>query len=199
MVGFGGAASGLAIGTVIGILAGYYRGKAESLINLMTDSLLAFPPLVFLLALVSVLNPSVETILIAFSVLTVGTIIRLARANTYRFAQREFVVAAKGLGATDRRIMFREILPNVAKPLLSFSMVIVAFLIIAEAGLSFLGLGIQPPNPSWGNMIAESQTVLQHDPHSMLIPATVLFLTVFAFNRLGEAAGARRESRQSVI
>ena len=199
IVGVGCTAVGLAVGTGIGIIAGYYRAKAEAFIDLLTNTLLALPPLVFLLALVAVLQPSLQTLFIAFAVLTVPTIVRLAKANTYAFAQREFVVAAGALGATDRRILVREILPNVARPLLSYSTVIVAALIVAEASLSFLGLGIKPPSPSWGNMIAESQTNIQQDPHAIVVPATVLFVTVFSFNRLGEAGRVRRESRQAML
>ena len=199
IVGLGCTAVGLALGTGLGLVAGYYKGRVEAVLNLLTDSLLAFPPLVFLLALVAVLRPSLKSLFIAFALLTVPTIIRLAKANTFVFTQRDFVLAAEALGARHRRIICREVLPNVLRPLLSYSMVIVASLIVAEASLSFLGLGIKPPSPSWGNMIAESQTVLQRDPHAILVPASVLFLTVFAFNRLGEAGRARRESRQSAL
>jgi peptide/nickel transport system permease protein len=199
IVGLGCTAVGLAVGTGLGVLAGYYKGRVEAFLNLLTDSLLAFPPLVFLLALVAVLRPSLGSLFFAFSLLTVPTIIRLAKANTYVFVQRDFVLAARALGARHRRIIFREVLPNVARPLLSYSMVIVASLIVAEASLSFLGLGIKPPTPTWGNMIAESQTVLQQDPHSILVPAIILFLTVFSFNRLGEAGRSRRASRQTLL
>jgi peptide/nickel transport system permease protein len=199
IVGVGCTAVGLAIGTGLGVVAGYYKGRVEVGLNLLTDFLLAFPPLVFLLALVAVLRPSLRSLFFAFALLTVPTIIRLSKANTLVFAQRDFVLAARALGARHRRIVFREVLPNVLRPLLSYSMVIVASLIVAEASLSFLGLGIKAPTPSWGNMIAESQTVIQQDPHAILVPAIVLFLTVFSFNRLGEAGRARRETRQSVL
>lgn len=199
VVGVGCTAVGLCIGTFLGILAGYYRGRLEAVLGLLTDSLLAFPPLVFLLALVAVLRPSLGTLFIAFAVLTVPTITRLARATTYTVSERGHIAAARALGATNRRIVLREILPSVARRLIGYSMVIVATLIVAEASLSFLGLGIKPPNPSWGNMIAESQTELQKDPHSILVPAIVLFLTVIAFNRLGEAGRARADTRGSVL
>src|SRR5262249_11554526 len=104
-----------------------------------------------------------------------------------------FVVAARAMGATNRRIVFRHILPNIVPPLQAFSLVLVASLIIGEASLSFLGLGIQQPAPSWGNMIADAQNVLQQHPHIMLVPAAVLFLTVTAFNRLGDRGRAQTQ------
>lgn len=198
-VGVGCTGIGLLFGTILGLVAGYFKGKIEWLLMILTDTLLAFPPLVFLLALVSVLHPSVETLFIAFSILTVPIITRLTRATTYSYVERDFVLAARVLGATHVRIMLRELLPNIVRPLISYSMVIVASLIVAEASLSFLGLGIQAPQPSWGNMVSEAQTVIQQDPQGVLIPAIALFLTVMAFNRLGEAGRARSELRQSVL
>jgi peptide/nickel transport system permease protein len=197
LVGVGCSAIGLVVGTAIGMLAGYWRGRIEAVIDVLTDSLLAFPSLVFLLGLVVVLRPHLSTLFIAFSILIVPTVVRLAKGNTYVFANREFVRAARAMGASHRRILVREILPNVIPSLLSFSMVIVASVIIGEATLSFLGLGIQPPTPSWGNMIADAETNLQQYPHALVAPAAALFVSVMAFNRLGDSA--RRESRESVL
>jgi peptide/nickel transport system permease protein len=199
IIGLGCTAVSLIAGSALGILGGYFRGRLEWVLMVVTDALLAFPPLVFLLALMSVLRPSLWTLFLAFVLLTVPTVIRLSRASTYVVAEREFVLAAKALGASSWRIMFREILPNVIRPLLSFSMVIVAYLIVEAAALSFLGLGIPPPSPSWGDMIAESQTVLQQDPQGVLIPAVILCMTVIAFNRLGEAGRQKADSRGSVL
>ncbi len=197
VVGVGCTVVGLVIGTAIGMLAGYWRGRSEAVIDVVTDSLLAFPSLVFLLGLVVVLRPRLSTLFFAFSILIIPTVIRLSKANTYSFANREFVRAARALGASHRRILIHELLPNVIPSLLSFSMVIVASVIIGEATLSFLGLGIQPPTPSWGNMIADAETNLQQYPHALLAPAAALFISVMAFNRLGDRA--RRETRESVL
>ncbi len=199
LVGVGCTAIGLVVGTTLGMLAAYYKGWVDRLVRLIIDSLLAFPPLVFLLALVAVLRPSVQTLFIAFSVLTIPTIVRLARASASRLSQREYVVAARAIGSGGRRIMVKEILPGVMRVLLPYSMVIVAALIVAEASLSFLGLGVQQPNPSWGNMIAGSENVLQQDPQGIIVPAAILLLTVVAFNRLGERARQRTDTRQSVL
>ena len=199
IIGLGCVAVGGLIGTTVGICAGYYRARIEKVVDVLTDALLAFPPLVFLLALVAVLRPSLLTEFVALGALTVPTFIRLAKANTYVYAQREFVLAARALGTKNKRIIWREIVPNVLAPLFSYAMAIVAALMIAEASLSFLGLGIKPPEPSWGNMIADSQTVLQRDPHAVLLPAIFLFLTVLSFSRLGEVGRTRGERRQTAL
>jgi peptide/nickel transport system permease protein len=179
------------------MLAGYFRGWFEAVTDVLTNTLLAFPQLILVIALVVILRPSLGTLFLAFTILSIPTVIRLARAQTYSIVNRGFVQAARALGATHRRILLREVLPNVIPPLLPFSMVLVASLIIGEATLSFLGLGIQPPTPSWGNMIADAENTLQQDPHYLLVPGITLFITVMAFNRLGERA--RRENRESVL
>jgi peptide/nickel transport system permease protein len=199
VIGIGCTAAGGIVGSAIGIYAGYFRGKAEAVVKLFTDTLLAFPPLVFLLLLVAVMRPGFLTEFVALSILTIPTFIRLARARTYVCCQQEYVLASRSLGATNLRVIVREVMPNVLETLLSYATVIVAALIVAEASLSFLGLGIQPPSPSWGNMIAQADTLLQQDPQGVIVPAIFLFLTVIAFNRLGEAGRLRRETRESVL
>lgn len=188
IVGLGAVSIGLVIGGFFGLIAGYYRGKVEAVINLLTDVLIAFPPLILLLALVSVLEPSVRNVTIGLAVLSIPIYVRLAKANTLQYAQREFVLAARAMGAKHRRIIFRELLPNVLPSLVSYAFVVVAVLIVAEASLSYLGLSIQRPEPTWGNMIAAGEDSFQRHPHLVFIPGTVLFLTVFALNRVGESA-----------
>ena len=116
------------------------------------------------------------------------------------FSQREFVLASRGMGAKDSRIVFRELLPNVLLPLVSYAFIIVAVLIIAEGSLSYLGLGLQQPQPTWGNMIGQADlTGLREDPHIALVPGVFMFLTVFAFNRIGERARGSWDSREVKI
>jgi peptide/nickel transport system permease protein len=122
--------------------------------------------------------------------------VRLARANTITFARREFVLAARAMGATRLRLLARELLPNVALPVISLAVVMVSVLIVAESSLSFLGLGISPPQPTWGNMIAEGQNgVMEAHPMIVVIPGVCLFLTVFGLNLLGERAQKRWDPR----
>jgi peptide/nickel transport system permease protein len=199
ILGVGCVAAGGTIGTGLGLLAGYFRGRGERVLDVIVDVILAFPPLVFLLALVAVLRPSVLTEFIALSALTLPTFARLSKANTLTSTSREYVLAARAIGRRDLKVLWRDVVPNVVPPLMSYAMAIVAALMVAEASLSFLGLGVQPPQPSWGNMIAQAEPVLQQDPHALLIPSAVLFVTVLAFNRLGEAARSRREFRGSQL
>lgn len=192
-------AIGLTVGGLIGVSAGYFRGALDGFVSFLTDSVLAFPPLILLLAVVTGLEPNARNIALALALISIPTMARLARANTLTFAQREFVLAAKAMGATNRRIIFRELVPNVVRPMLSYAFLIIAVLIVAEASLSFLGVGIQRPTPSWGNMMAAGQERFDQHPHIVFIPGTVMFLTVFAINRLGEKARQMWDPRQGSI
>lgn len=190
---------GMLVGGAIGIVAGYFGGRIDRVVGVLTNSLLAVPALILLIALASVLSPNLRNISFALAILAVPSMVRIARANTLAFSQREFVLAARAMGATKRRVMLREISPNVALPLLSFGMVMISVLIVAEASLSFLGLGIQPPTPTWGNMIGEGQgNVFENHPYIVLVPGTFLFLTVFSFNLVGEKAQKRTGGTRQV-
>lgn len=191
IVGFGGAAGSLIIGGLIGLTAGFYRGLLERGIALLTDTMLAFPPLILLLGLVAVLEANVTNVTIALAILSAPAFIRLVRANAIVYAQREFVLAARAMGAKNSRILFRELLPNVIMPAVSYALLISAVLIVAEASLSFLGLSIQRPAPTWGNMISAAQRDFQRHPHPVFVPGVALFLTVYALNRIGDAARRR--------
>ncbi|WP_007024844.1 ABC transporter permease, partial [Saccharomonospora iraqiensis] len=196
VVSVGAVLIGMIVGGAVGVLAGYFRRLTDSVVGVLTNSLLAVPPLILLIALATVLEPNLRNIAFALSVLALPGMIRLARASTLAVAQREFVLAAESMGASRLRVMTRELVPNVLPPLASYGMVMVSVLIVAEASLSFLGLGIQQPEPSWGNMIAEGQgdTFADH-PHLVLVPGIALFLTVFSFNLLGEKARKRWDPR----
>jgi len=178
--------AGLAIGTILGLLGGYLGGRTDRFISLLTDSMLAFPPLILLLALAAILTPSVTTILIGLTLVTIPNFVRLARANTITWSSREFVRAAKNMGASNTRILIKEILPNVLPSLGSFFPIVVAALIVAEGSLSFLGLGIPPPQPSWGGMINEGKGAIATSPHLVFVPAVFIFFTVFSLNQVGD-------------
>lgn len=186
-VGIGATVLGSIVGGAIGMAAGFLRGRFDTIVSLLTDSMLAFPPLILLIAVVAVMDPSIVVVTCALAVLTVPSYVRLARAYTLSLAPREFVLAARALGAKRRRIVVFELLPNIFWPLVSFSMVVVAAMIVAEASLSYLGLSVQRPTPTWGNMIAAGQDTVQTTPHLVLVPAVAMFLTVLAMNAVGEA------------
>ncbi|MGO8918786.1 MAG: ABC transporter permease [Stellaceae bacterium] len=185
------------IGTTLGMLAGYFRGTLETLTIGATDVLLAFPPLVLALAIVAYLGQSVPNVIAVLAVLTVPAVTRVARAATLAIREREFVTAAHALGASPARILLREILPNVMLPLGAYFLLLVAVTIVAESILSFLGLGVPPPAPSWGSMIAEGRDSLDIAPHIAFIPAGVMFLTVLAFNLVGDSLRALTDPRRA--
>lgn len=177
---------GFLIGSLFGMIAGYFGKRIDAVISLLADAMLAFPPLILLLALASILTPSVRTILLGLGLLAIPSFIRLARANTLAWSSREFVRAAKNMGSGSGRILFREIMPNVLAPLASYMPIVIAALIVAEGSLSFLGLGIPPPQPSWGGMINDGKDAIATSPHLVFIPALVIFFTVFALNQVGD-------------
>jgi len=194
------AVVGMLVGGSIGVAAGYLGGKVDTVVGVLTNTLLAVPALILLIALASVLSPNLRNISFALSILAIPSMIRIARANTLTFAQREFVLSARAMGATRWRVMLRELVPNVALPVASLGMVMISVLIVAEASLSFLGLGIKPPQPTWGNMVAEGQGgVFEQHPHIVLVPGLVLFLTVFAFNLVGEKTRQQSGDQQVMM
>ena len=192
---------GMTVGGLVGVVAGYYRGGTDRTIGILTNAVLSVPPLILLVALAAILDANARNMALALSVLTIPSMVRIARANAINFAQREFVLAARALGASRNRIMLRELVPNVALPLMSMAMVTISALIVAESSLSFLGLGIPQPEPTWGNMISEAQagTTMKDHPFIVLVPGVVLFLTVFSFNLLGEKAQRRWDPRSAKL
>lgn len=190
---------GLLAGGALGLLAGYFRGWFETMAMGAMDVLLAFPALVLALAIIAFLGQSVVNVTVVLALLTVPAATRVTRAATLTFAQREFVVAARALGATHLRIMLRELLPNVVLPLLVFQLIAVAVIIVAEGTLSFLGLGVPPPTPSWGAMMGDGREQLDVAPHISFVPAIVMFLTVLSFNLIGDTLRTFIDPRRSAL
>lgn len=188
---------GLAIGGTLGMLAGYYRGHFETAVVAFADIIVAFPGLVFLIAITFYLGPTMTTVTFALGLLTIPYFARVARASTLTFAEREFVLAARAMGASDLRILAREIFPNVIIAMLVYGLLVTAALIVIEGVLSFLGLSVGPPTVSWGGMINEGRDYLDEAPHISLIPAFVMFLTVLSFNLLGDTLRGLADPRES--
>ena len=188
---------GLLFGAALGMVAGYFRGRFEALAMGGMDVLLAFPPLVLVLAITAYLGQSVLNLSLTIGFLSIPPFARVARAATLTLAQREFVTAARALGATHARILFRELLPNVSLPLLAFFLLAVAVTIVVEGALSLLGLGVPPPTPSWGSMIGEGRESLDIAPWLAFLPAGVMFLTVLSFNLVGDSLRAITDPRQA--
>jgi peptide/nickel transport system permease protein len=190
---------GIAIGGALGILAGYFRGRFEMIVVGSMDVMLAFPPLVFALAMTAYLGQSIFNLTCILGVLGIPAFMRVARAATLSLAEREFVVAARALGASHARILLHELLPNVLLPLLAFFLLGVAVTIVVEGALSFLGLGVPPPASSWGSMIGEGRESLESAPRLAFIPAVTMFLTVLSFNLVGDTLRALTDPRQGAL
>ncbi len=174
------------LGTVIGIMAGYYGRGFDMLSMRFMDILLAFPQLVLPLALLAVLGPDIRNLVIALVISSVPGHARLARGMAVSIKSMQYVESAHAVGARNARIMFRYILPNSAAPILISASASLGGLILAEAGLSFLGLGIQPPTPSWGMMLSQGRQYLENSPWVSFWPGLAIFLTVIGFNLLGD-------------
>jgi peptide/nickel transport system permease protein len=177
----------LSIGIPIGLVSGYFRGWWDEIIIMrFTDAMLSFPTLVLALALAAVFGAGLENAMLAIGLVFTPNIIRLIRAEVLSQREREYVEAAKASGISDFRIIMFHILPNSLAPMLVQSTLMVAAAIIAEASLSYLGLGTQPPTPSWGAMLSTGQGYLDQAPWMALFPGAFIFLTVIAINLFGD-------------
>src|SRR5713101_4425913 len=173
-------------GSLLGILAGYCGGRVDGLVMRLMDAVLSFPPLVLALALGAVLGAGLGGVLVALGVVYTPTFARLMRGQVLTIRTREYVHAARLLGGRDWWILARHVLPNTATPIVVQASLSIGFAILAEASLSFLGLGVQPPDPAWGSMINAGRGYLQQAPWMVFGPGAALFLTVLALNFVGD-------------
>jgi peptide/nickel transport system permease protein len=190
-VGLGSTAIGMIIGGFLGSIAGLKGGFAEAVIMRILDMLLAFPALVLAITIATYLGPSELHVIWAISFFSIPAFARLSRAHTLRMREQVFVVSGKLNGERDSVILARHLVPNILPNLLTFAFLGVGITIVIEASLSFLGLGVPPPQPSWGNMIADGQSYLGTNPYLVLIPSAFLFATVIALNLLSDALRVR--------
>lgn len=190
---------GFLVGGAIGMSAGYFRGKVDLLAVGFIDILLAFPALVLALTFTAYLGQSLFNVTLALGILSIPAAARVSRANTLAWANRDFVLAARTIGASNWRILTREILPNLLPPMFAFWLVAISVIIVAEGALSFLGLGIPAPQPSWGGMIADGREALDVAPHTALIPAAVMFVTVLSLNFVGDIVRNLVDPRRSAL
>lgn len=187
MVGIIAVGISLFIGTALGLIAGYGRGLIDTVIMQMMDGLLAFPALVLALAITAMLGPSLNNAMIAIGVTGIPAFARLVRGQVLALRDLEYVQAARALGASHNQIVMKHILPNTMAPIIVQASIAIPAAILAEAGLSFLGLGIQPPTPSWGAMLNTARGYIQMTPWLAIVPGVAIFITVLAFNFLGDA------------
>jgi peptide/nickel transport system permease protein len=196
IVGVASIAIGLAVGGTLGLLAGYFRGRVDTVITALANILLAFPPLILALALVSFMGQNLTNVIAALAILSIPSLTRITRAATLTFSQREFVMSARTLGASHWRVLTREVLPNVVPPMASFALLAIAVVIVAEGTLSFLGLSVESPAVSWGKLIQEGRQQLDETPHVSLLPCLVMFITLLALNYVGDKLRAIFDVRE---
>lgn len=199
-LGSSGLAVSLAVvgGVILGLIAGLLEGPTDWIVSRSTDVLLALPPLLFAVAIIGALGPGLTNAMIAIGVLLLPRFFRLTRIATIHTKQEDFVEAARASGASPVRIVVRHILPNIASPLIIQVSFGLAVAIVAEAGLSFLGLGVQAPAPSWGSMVKEAFDNLASNGWSIIPPSVILVLTILVVSLLGDslrdASGRQNES-----
>jgi peptide/nickel transport system permease protein len=190
-VGFGSTFLGLVVGGGLGAFAGFKGGRIETVVMRVLEVFLSFPSLILAIIVATYLGPSELHVIWAISFFAIPVFARLARASTLSLREQTFIVASKLSGSRDRQIILRHVVPNILPSLMTYSLLGVGIATIVEASLSFLGLGVPPPAPSWGNMIAVGEQQLATEPDLLLIPAAFLFATVLALNLLGDAVRKR--------
>ncbi|WP_339226418.1 nickel transporter permease [Oceanobacillus sp. FSL K6-2867] len=186
IVGFFSVLLGGAAGVLIGIFAGYYGGRTDSILMRLMDILLAFPSILLALAIVTVLGGSLQNVIIAVAISSVPVFARIVRGSTLSVKKLEYIDAMRALGASDARIIFKHIFPNITSPIIVQATLNIATAILSASGLSFLGLGAQPPTPEWGAMLSDGRNYLYNAPHVALFPGLAIVLVVLAFNMLGD-------------
>jgi len=174
------------IGSTIGFVAGFFRGKTETVLVCIMDALLAFPGLVLALALTAFLGASAGNVVLAIAIVSIPVFGRLVRAQTLTISSRDYVLAARASGATRRRILATEIAPNVLPAVGAYAVLLAAIAIVVEGSLSFLGLGVPLPTPTWGSLVAQAQGELDTSAYMFLFPVMMIFVTVFALNTVGD-------------
>jgi peptide/nickel transport system permease protein len=175
------------IGVIVGAAAGYFGGWVDSLLSRVIDAVMAIPLLVLIIAFVAVLGSGLFTTVLAIGLAIWAQYARVMRADIMSLRERDYVLAARTIGASTSRIIVRHMIPNALAPIIVIATLSVGSVIILEAALSFLGLGVQPPNPSWGGMLAEGRRHIRNFPHISIIPGIAITLTVLAFNLVGDA------------
>lgn len=185
-VGFSAMAVSMAIGICVGVIAGFYQGVVGAALMRFVDAMLCFPSIFLLLAISALIEPSVPSIVLLIAMTSWMEVARVVEAQIRSLRTRDFAVAAVSMGASNTRIMFRELLPNAIAPIVVAATLNVAHAILAESYISFLGYGIQPPTPSWGNMLEGAQSYLTSAPWLAILPGAAITLAVTSFNFIGD-------------
>ena len=186
-IGFAGTAGGLLLGTVIGLLAGFFGGWLDTLTMRLIDIMYAFPGILLAILIVAIVGPSITNLIIVLAIWGTPTLSRIVRSSVLMLKSEEFVQAAVALGASRTRIMARHLLPNCVGPIIVYSTLGLADALLTTASLGFLGLGVQAPSPEWGTMLSVGRNYLREAPHLMIFPGLLILLTVVSLNLIGDA------------
>jgi peptide/nickel transport system permease protein len=176
----------MVLGVMIGLLAGYFGGWLDSLFMRLVDILMAFPAILLAITIVASLGPGLRNAMLAVAIVGIPYYVRIVRGSVLSLREQEFVQAARIIGAPDRRIILRHVFPNTLAPLIVAATLDVGWFIMAAAGLSFLGLGAQPPTAEWGVMLSTGRQFIRNAPHLSILPGSAIFLVVLALNFLGD-------------
>lgn len=176
----------LAIGVPLGLVAGYVRGRTDQIIMIVTDALMSLPALVLAMAIIAVWGPSLNNAMLAIGIITAPRALRLVRGSVLQIREETYIEAARSIGVRDITIIFRHVLPNAIAPLIVFTSILAGTVMLMEAGLSFIGLGVQPPDASWGAMLGTSFRYISRAPEIAVYPGLAIAVTVLALNVLGD-------------
>ncbi len=196
VVGLGATTIAVTIGVLVGATAGYFGGKVDFVLSRLIDTLMAFPLLALLLTLSTVFGPSLRNVVIVIGCTVWASYARVVRAEVLSLRERDFILAARAVGTTDRAIIVRHLIPNALGPVIILASLAVGGIIILESALSFLGLGVQRPTASWGTMLSDGRDYLRNYPHIAIAPGIAIALTVLAFNLVGDGLRDALDPRQ---
>jgi len=194
-VGFVAVIISILIGTLFGALSGYYGGWRDTLITRFIDIMLAFPSIFLILAIQAMLTPNIYNVMVVIGITSWMGVARLVRGEFLRIRELQYVEAARSIGCSDFRIIFRHILPNASGPIIVAATLGMAGAVLTESALSFLGMGVQPPMPSWGNMLMDSQAYMFDAPWMAVIPGLLIFMTVLSLYFVGEGLREKLDVR----
>ncbi|MDN6194575.1 MAG: ABC transporter permease subunit [Alkalibacterium sp.] len=185
-VGFSSVLMGMTIGVSLGVIAGYYGKWVDTIIMRFMDILLAFPGILLALAIVSVLGGSINNVIISVGIFSIPVFARISRGSTLEVRELEYIEAVKALGASDFRIIIKHVLPNILSPIIVQATLNIATSVLTASGLSFLGMGAQPPTPEWGAMLSDGRNYMWDAPHVATIPGLAIVVVVLSFNIFGD-------------
>jgi peptide/nickel transport system permease protein len=198
-VGFIAVGFSLVVGVPIGLIAGYFRKGVDALLMRMMDILFSFPAILLAIAILAVLGPGIGNAMIAIGLVYTPIFARITRGSVLVVSEEVYIRAARSLGARDVRLIFRHILPNVLAPIIVQTTLSLAFAILSEAALSYLGLGVQPPCPAWGRMLAEGRNFFKQAPWMGIFPGLAILVTVMSFNFIGDGLRDALDPKQKSV